>query len=241
MELLGKRSWGRNLKLKAMRVAEPAGAVRWAAMILAVGVLGGCGGGTKAPGTAPSSHTAGASTDTSPASGTSGGVRGYTATGSSMLPTIGAGQTVVVDPNAYSKAAPKVGDIVVFYPPADAAMQPPVCGARHAARQACPAPGGGKSSALLIRRIVAGPGDTIKIINGRVIRNGARESGEHIKPCRAEDECDFPAALKLPVDDYFMMGDNRGSSDDSRFWGPVPQAWIVGKVVGIVARAGAGG
>jgi signal peptidase I len=47
--------------------------------------------------------------------------------------------------------------------------------------------------------------------------------------------------VRLPAEDYFMMGDNRGSSDDSRFWGPVPQAWIVGKVVGIVARAGAGG
>jgi signal peptidase I len=68
-----------------------------------------------------------------------------------------------------------------------------------------------------------------------------RESGEPIKPCSAEDECEFPAAVRLPADDYFMMGDNRGSSDDSRFWGPVPQAWIVGKVVGIVARAGAGG
>jgi signal peptidase I len=47
--------------------------------------------------------------------------------------------------------------------------------------------------------------------------------------------------VRLPAKDYFMMGDNRGSSDDSRFWGPVPQAWIVSKVVGIVARAGAGG
>jgi signal peptidase I len=227
--------------VKAMRAARPGSAVRPAAMILAVGALGGCGGGTAPTATAPSPHAAGASTATSGASNVSGGVRGYTATGSSMLPTISAGESVVVDPKAYAKAAPQVGDIVVFYPPADAARQPPVCGAPHAAGQACPAPGGGKSSELLIRRIVAGPGDTIKIIDGHVIRNGERESGEHIKPCRAGDECDFPAGLRLPVDDYFMMGDNRGSSDDSRFWGPVRQAWIVGKVVGIVAPAGASG
>jgi signal peptidase I len=214
--------------------------MQWAAMILAVGFLGGCGGGTVRS-SSSSSQTAGASTATSGASTASGGVRGYTATGGSMLPTISAGQSVVVEPNAYAKAAPKVGDIVVFYPPADAARQPPVCGARHAAQQVCAAPGARKSNDLLIKRIVAGPGDTIKIIDGHVFRNGESESGEHIKPCRGGDGCDFPTAARLPVDDYFMMGDNRGSSDDSRFWGPVPQAWIVGKVVGIVAPAGAGG
>ena len=220
--------------MKAMRVDGPAAAVQRAAMIFAVSLLAGCGAGTVPAATVTSSHTAHASTATSGASDARGGVRGYTATGSSMLPTISAGETVVVDPDAYAKAAPKVGDIVVFYPPADAATQPPACGARHLARQVCPAPGSQKSSELLIRRIVAGPGDTIKIIDGHVIRNDAPESGERIKPCRAADECDFPAAVRVPADDYFMLGDNRGSSDDSRFWGPVPQAWIVGKVVGIV-------
>jgi signal peptidase I len=215
--------------------------VRGAAMILTVVILGGCGGGSSPTTTAPSGQTHGASTATSGASTTSGGVRGYTATGSSMVPTISAGETVVVDPKAYATAAPKVGDIVVFYPPADAALQPPVCGARHAAGQVCPAPGGEKSGQLLIRRIVASPGDTIKIVDGHVIRNGERESPEHIKPCRGGDGCDFPAAVRLPVDDYFMMGDNRGSSDDSRFWGPIRREWIVGKVVGIVAHPGGSG
>jgi len=224
-----------------MGVGTPAGAVRRAALILAVGVLGGCGGGTVPKATAPSSRPARSSTATSGTSDAGGGVRGYTATGNSMLPAISAGETVVVDPKAYAKAAPKVGNIVVFYPPADAAMQPPVCGATHTARQVCPAPGGQKSGELLIRRIVAGPGDTIRIVGGLVIRNGKRESGEPIKSCRAGDECDFPAAVKLPTGDYFMLGDNRGSSDDSRFWGPVPHSWIVGRVVGIVPRTGGPG
>lgn len=223
------------------RLARTAGAARRMAVILSMGVLSGCGAGTVPGATVPSSQTAGGSTATTGAPDASGGVRGYRATGGSMLPTISAGETVVVDPTAYAKAAPRIGDVVAFYPPADAAVEPPACGAPHTARQVCPAPGAGESGEVLIRRIVAGPGDAIKIIDGRVIRNGERESGKHIKPCRARDECEFPAAVRMPVDDYFMMGDNRGSSDDSRFWGPVPQAWIVGKVVGIVARAGAGG
>ena len=40
--------------------------------------------------------------------------------------------------------------------------------------------------------------------------------------------CDLPKPITIPPDHYFMMGDNRGESDDSRFWGPVPRDWIIG-------------
>ena len=39
----------------------------------------------------------------------------------------------------------------------------------------------------------------------------------------------MPKTITIPPDMYFMMGDNRGASDDSRFWGPVPKEWIIGE------------
>jgi signal peptidase I len=41
-------------------------------------------------------------------------------------------------------------------------------------------------------------------------------------------ECNFLTPIKIPAGRWFMMGDNRGESDDSRFWGPVPTSWIIG-------------
>ena len=50
-----------------------------------------------------------------------------------------------------------------------------------------------------------------------------------IAPCGGGEGCDFPETITIPAGHYFMMGDNRGSSDDSRFWGPVPRKWIIGR------------
>ena len=46
---------------------------------------------------------------------------------------------------------------------------------------------------------------------------------------RISPECNFPTPIKIPAGHWFMMGDNRGESDDSRFWGPVPTGWIIGE------------
>jgi signal peptidase I len=79
-----------------------------------------------------------------------------------------------------------------------------------------------------IKRVVAGPGDRIRIDNGHVIRNGKPAKESFARPCGGGDECDYPTEITIPAGHYFMMGDNRGSSDDSRFWGPVPEKWIIG-------------
>jgi signal peptidase I len=48
-------------------------------------------------------------------------------------------------------------------------------------------------------------------------------------PCHDSGSCDLPKTITIPPNEYFMMGDNREHSDDSRFWGPVPRDWIIGE------------
>jgi signal peptidase I len=69
-----------------------------------------------------------------------------------------------------------------------------------------------------------------------VIRNGETEQEPYILDCdssRAASHyaCTFLEPVTIPPGHYFVLGDNRGASDDSRFWGPIPQEWIIGKVV----------
>ncbi len=60
--------------------------------------------------------------------------------------------------------------------------------------------------------------------------DGVEAKEDFIRPCRGGNGgCNFPQEITIPPDHYFMMGDNRGSSDDSRFWGPVPRDWIIGE------------
>jgi signal peptidase I len=158
-------------------------------------------------------------------------VKPYHIPSPSMEPTLDIGQRILANRLINH---PSVGDVVVFHPPAGANPQPPVCGNPSqggeggANVQACDTPTAKASSQTFIKRVVAGPGDTIEIVNGHVIRNGVREKDPYIIQCGNNEGCNFGKPIKIPAGDYFMMGDNRGESDDSRFWGPVPDKWIIG-------------
>jgi signal peptidase I len=97
--------------------------------------------------------------------------------------------------------------------------------------RACPRPTRARADLSLIKRIVAGPRDRLAIVDGQVIRNGRRQPEGFIAPCGGGEQCNFPKPITIPPDHWFMMGDNRGASDDSRYWGPVPSDWILGRAI----------
>jgi signal peptidase I len=150
----------------------------------------------------------------------------------SMEPTYSIGERVTVRPGK-----PQLGAVVIFHPPESA--QQGICAAKGMGRgtsQACAEPGQEQSGVVFIKRIVGGPGQSIYIREGHVFfrppgeSTFVRERDPYIRPCpvASQPECNFPTPITIPAGDWFLMGDNRGESDDSRFWGPVPTSWIVG-------------
>jgi signal peptidase I len=156
-------------------------------------------------------------------------VKPYRIPSGSMLPTLKVGQRVLVNRLGNRFNDPKIGEIVVFHPPAGAEGTGDTCGnPDNGPGSACDKPTPQKASVNFIKRVVGLPGDKLSIRNGHVIRNGTRESDSYIAPCAGGSACNLPQTITVPPDHYFMMGDNRGESDDSRFWGPVPRKWIIG-------------
>jgi signal peptidase I len=160
-------------------------------------------------------------------------VKPYRIPSGSMEPTLSVGQRVLVNRIGMDLGSPSVGQIVVFHPPEGAESER--CGKSTAPGEACSVPVDKKSGVNFIKRVVAGPGDEIYIQNGHVYRKAkgtttfVREKDSYIKECGANPECTFAKPIKIPAGHWFMMGDNRGESDDSRFWGPVPTSWIIGQ------------
>ncbi|MGI8750592.1 MAG: signal peptidase I [Thermoleophilaceae bacterium] len=149
----------------------------------------------------------------------------------SMFPTLHVGDTVLVDQDAYLRAPPAIGDIVFFHPPAAALADDHSCAKRPPRGQACAKAGWRSSKTQFVKRIVAGSGDRISIRDGHVIRNGMLAAEDFIAPCGPGGlRCDFPRTFTVAAGRYYVLGDNRGESDDSRYWGPVAAASIVGRV-----------
>lgn len=155
-------------------------------------------------------------------------VKPYRIPSPSMWPTLERHQRILVD---RLDTHPGIGDIVVFHPPVDAAAEK--CadsseGSSHAAPcdHALPE----DATTTFVKRVVGLPGDRLQIRDGHVWRNGIEENAPYAQPCDGGTgaSCTFPDAITVPPHEYFMMGDNRGASDDGRYWGPIHQQWIIG-------------
>ena len=160
-------------------------------------------------------------------------VKPYRIPSGSMEPTLDIGQRVLVDRLTHRLGSdPSVGDVIVFHPPIGADAER--CGDPHAGggtRTPCDRPVAQSDTQNFIKRVVAVGGDKIAIVNGHAVRNGQRAKEPFATPCGTDSSCNFPHAIRVPKGYVFVMGDNRGDSDDSRFWGPVPIAWVIGRAV----------
>jgi signal peptidase I len=141
-------------------------------------------------------------------------VQTYWIPSGSMSPTLQINDRVIVN-----KLDGRIhrGDIVVFHSP--------------------PAVGGPPT---LVKRIIGLPGETISGTQGHVLINGTPITEPWLPPL--EGVCATPSqaiqSTKIAAGHYYVMGDCRGNSDDSRYWGTVPSSDIIGKVVAVVWRNG---
>ena len=147
----------------------------------------------------------------------------------SMEPTLNIGQRVLVDRVSYRFSNPHRGDIVVFKPPKGADDN--TCGIPSEPNDGrpCEKETPEKSSSNFIKRVVAVPGDRLMVKDNRVYIDGKLQKEPFVAtntPCT--NLCNLPRQVTIPPGHFFMMGDNRGESADSREWGPVPEKSIIG-------------
>lgn len=129
--------------------------------------------------------------------------------GNSMVPTFKSGDYLITEKVTYRFSIPKRGDIIVLKNPRD-------------------------ESEDFIKRIIALPGDTIKIENNTIYVNGGPIQEEYLPPqtsTRAGSFLEEGNQITAGPNQYFVMGDNRNHSSDSREWGAITKEEIVGRAL----------
>lgn len=130
----------------------------------------------------------------------------FIVSGSSMVPTFQNGQYLIVDELSYHFEAPKRGDVIVFRYPND-------------------------PSKFFIKRIVGLPGETVEVkAEQTIIINKEHPDGFALDQSYVMNHSEDSDTQTLTDNQYFVMGDNRSGSSDSRAWGPVPKNLLVGRV-----------
>lgn len=167
----------------------------------------------------------------------------YIVQSESMWPRLSIDQRVEFDLAAYAQSPPAVGDIVLIRPPRAAiGVYHRKCGQPRNLRTdrlcARARPEVADEPLRFVTRVVAVGGDRLAFRRGRVVRNGVRERRKGLVRCRFMTGCTFRGTITIPAGHVYLAGDNRPASDDSRFWGAIPVAWVVGRYVRTVGTAG---
>ena len=161
-------------------------------------------------------------------------VKPYRIPSGSMLPTLQIGQRVIVERVGHRLGGtPHVGDVIVFHPASGATAQR--CAADDeggGTPTPCAVPARSAADDTFIKRVVGVAGDRIELRHGRVVRNGRPTAEPFIRGCGTSSDCTFAHTITVPKDTVYVLGDNRGASEDSRFWGPVRVDWVIGHAVG---------
>lgn len=132
----------------------------------------------------------------------------FVVSGGSMDPTFANGQYLIVDQISYRFENPKRGDVIIFRYPLD-------------------------TKKFFIKRIIGLPSETVEMRDGQIfIRNGENKNSLALKEPyidNARKSRNGELSITLKDDEYFVMGDNRNESSDSRIWGPLKRHLIVGR------------